>query len=319
MSLRALPMLLLAALLALLQAPAAADASRLQCGVCEAIVDEVNAGIAATSLKHSVQTRFRVDEKKRIPYARTEHNLIEIIESKSFVKRFDKYAVVKPNTKSASAMRQAYADAAAGIVPQPEPEEVEPVATEAAAAEPAAVTTEPAAAAATGDAEAATTPAAADAAGDAAATPAAAAAPAKPAKKVAFWPPAGSSVLPLALEHGHAHLVPADSVRSTTILFESGTDVQDEIKDSVNEFVEQHIDEVVLLFHRDTPNIKHKLCTEITESCIPGKKQRADKKKKQQQQQQQQQQAKKKKQPAAAPVTEPTADAATASAQKDEL
>jgi len=315
MSLRALPMLLLAALLALLQAPAAADASRLQCGVCEAIVDEVNAGIAATSLKHSVQTRFRVDEKKRIPYARTEHNLIEIIESKSFVKRFDKYAVVKPNTKSASAMRQAYADAAAGIVPQPEPEEVEPVDTEAAAAEPAAAATEPAAAAATGDAEAATTPAAADAAGDAAATPAAAAAaPAKPAKKVAFWPPAGSSVLPLALEHGHAHLVPADSVRSTTILFESGTDVQDEIKDSVNEFVEQHIDEVVLLFHRDTPNIKHKLCTEITESCIPGKKQRADKKKKQQHQQ-----AKKKKQPAAAPVPEPAADAATASAQKDEL
>lgn len=47
---------------------------------CRAIVDEVHQGIDDTVEKHTVQVRFRVDEKIRIPYARTEYRLIEILE-----------------------------------------------------------------------------------------------------------------------------------------------------------------------------------------------------------------------------------------------
>lgn len=44
-------------------------------------MDEVEEGIENTAEKHTVQVRFRLDEKVRIPYARTEYRLIEILES----------------------------------------------------------------------------------------------------------------------------------------------------------------------------------------------------------------------------------------------
>ncbi len=52
----------------------------LYCGVCNALISEIASGIAATTETHMVQTRWRIDEKKRIPYARSEARLIEILE-----------------------------------------------------------------------------------------------------------------------------------------------------------------------------------------------------------------------------------------------
>jgi len=67
----------------------------LYCGVCLAVVDEVETEIANTKESHTVQVRFRVDEKKRIPYARTEYRIIEIIENE-ISKKFDQYAISGP-------------------------------------------------------------------------------------------------------------------------------------------------------------------------------------------------------------------------------
>jgi len=64
----------------------------LYCGVCLAVVDEVETEIANTKESHTVQVRFRVDEKKRIPYARTEYRIIEIIENE-ISKKFDQFAI----------------------------------------------------------------------------------------------------------------------------------------------------------------------------------------------------------------------------------
>jgi len=52
----------------------------LYCAVCELLVDEMEAGIERTTNQFTVQTKWRIDEKKRIPYARTEHRLLEILE-----------------------------------------------------------------------------------------------------------------------------------------------------------------------------------------------------------------------------------------------
>jgi len=55
----------------------------LKCAVCEIFVDEMNFAISRTEDEYDfgVQTRWRVDEKRRIPYARTEFRLLEIVES----------------------------------------------------------------------------------------------------------------------------------------------------------------------------------------------------------------------------------------------
>jgi len=261
-------------------------ASQYACGVCEAIVDEVNAGIAATTLTHHVQTRFRVDEKKRIPYARTEANLLDILEAKDFAKRFDKYAAVKPHTKSAAAVRQAYKEAKekteAGATGGAEQQGTEAPA--AAAETPAtdASVTEPAATPAAATSE--TTAASTDTAASNAATPSDAASAAVSAAAAAveevvtppraFVPPASaaSEGVPLALLHHHVHLVPLSAAQGTALVYDHSKKVSSAIRSAVAEFLESHLDETVLLFHRDVTDIKHRLCVERTQVCKPQKR-----------------------------------------------
>jgi hypothetical protein len=52
----------------------------LYCGVCVALCAEMEAGMARTTDTGTVQVRWRIDEKRRIPAARTEHRLMEILE-----------------------------------------------------------------------------------------------------------------------------------------------------------------------------------------------------------------------------------------------
>ena len=54
----------------------------LYCALCEVVVDEVSAAIARVASEHAhvVQTKWRIDEKRHIPYARTEAVVMEIIE-----------------------------------------------------------------------------------------------------------------------------------------------------------------------------------------------------------------------------------------------
>jgi len=242
-------------------------ASQYACGVCEAIVDEVNAGIAATTLTHHVQTRFRVDEKKRIPYARTEANLLDILEAKDFAKRFDKYAAVKPHTKSAAAVRQAYKEAKETPAPPTDASVTEPAATPAAAA-----TSESTANAASTAASTDATPS--DAAAAAAVSAAAAAVEEVVTPPRAFVPPASaaSEGVPLALLHHHVHLLPLSAAQGTALVYDHSKKVSSAIRSAVAEFLESHLDETVLLFHRDVTDIKHRLCVERTEVCKPQKR-----------------------------------------------
>lgn len=53
----------------------------IQCSVCEVVVFHISEGINETTETHTVQTAFRIDDKKRTPYARTEYRLLEIIDN----------------------------------------------------------------------------------------------------------------------------------------------------------------------------------------------------------------------------------------------
>jgi len=73
-------LLFLAVLMCAACASAEVDA-RLQCATCKTFVDEVHRGILETKETHTVQVRFRIDEKIHIPYARSEYRLLEIMDS----------------------------------------------------------------------------------------------------------------------------------------------------------------------------------------------------------------------------------------------
>jgi len=311
-----LRVVLLPLLLALAALAGRVDAGRLACGVCEALVDEVNAAIDSTTQTHSVQTRFRIDEKKRVPFARTEYNLLEIMEGDKFPKRFEKYGIVKPHTKTSKHMKRAWDLKGEGkeiepIVgekvrrpvkkPQP-PKPATPAAaapaTDAAPAADAAATV----AAAVNEAATASTDAAVPPATDAAATDAAAAAPAAdaaaPASDAAPAADAGAAAaaaaaaeadlpelpplpfdpfrpsgdLPLSLKNNHVYLALSSLQSSTGLRIESGKRIASEIKDQVSEFLEEYLDEAMLMFHRDVPDLKQKLCVEVTEACVAPKR-----------------------------------------------
>jgi len=115
----------------------------LKCSLCEVIVDEVEAGIVRTSNKHNVQSRFRIEEKKYIPYARTEYRILEILEDEIpnhlagyGIVRGSKWRVAKPTPPPASTT----------IPPPPPPstEEGESSGTEDASAAASTSTTTPA-------------------------------------------------------------------------------------------------------------------------------------------------------------------------------
>jgi len=71
-------------LLTLLPTFTTAFSQRYACGVCETLVDETNEHIAALDLEknHLVQTKWRIDEKRKIPFSRTEASILEILEEK---------------------------------------------------------------------------------------------------------------------------------------------------------------------------------------------------------------------------------------------
>merc|ERR1719189_869575 len=51
------------------------------CSVCEVVVHLIDEGINATTETHTIQTRFRIDTKKRTPYRRTEFRILEVIDN----------------------------------------------------------------------------------------------------------------------------------------------------------------------------------------------------------------------------------------------
>ena len=253
--------------------------------LCPCACAQVNQSILETTLTHSVQTRFRVDEKKRIPYARTEHNLFDILESDSLHQRFRKYGVVKPWTKTAKEMKRGYeqqgaanadatqaaangGDAAATTAKEGEAAATtqatpaEPQVAESAepAAPVSATTTDPAAAT---DAAAAAVDGSAPAS-DSAATPAAAA--------PSFTPFRPTGSLPLALQFNHPHLA-LSSLKSLHNLvgIDSSAGIHAEIKATLESFLEEYLDEALMMFHKDVPQLKQKLCVEITEACKPAR------------------------------------------------
>lgn len=297
--------------------------------------------IADTPTQHHVQTRWRVDDKRYIPYARTEHNLLEILEGEQFVKKFDKYGALKPFSKHYNEQRAKHklmietAAADAGGVqplalalqhghwhitsarqqragngeghararlvmlhtrsharcimllccrydavsltdsgeslPIPAENQVPNTPPPAAPATDAAPAADAAPVVADGAAStAASTDGSASAAADAAGAADAAATP-------AVTPP---SPIP-----------PPPQLPPTQL--QTGAGIRAEIKTTVRDFLEDYLDEAVLLFHKDVPELKQRLCVEITEACKPkrkpARKQPAPKQPPQQQQQQQQQ------------------------------
>eukprot|EP00457_Paulinella_chromatophora_P014792 gb/GEZN01015275.1/.p1 GENE.gb/GEZN01015275.1/~~gb/GEZN01015275.1/.p1 ORF type:complete len:281 (+),score=40.40 gb/GEZN01015275.1/:129-845(+) len=65
--------------------------AEIACGVCQVLIEEMLEGIKDTSESHHVQTRFRMDEKQKRPYAWSEFNLMEVAESVE--KSLQKYGV----------------------------------------------------------------------------------------------------------------------------------------------------------------------------------------------------------------------------------
>lgn len=284
--------LALAALLALLQATLApASASSLACGVCEAIVDEVEKGILATPSQHLVQTRFRVDEKRRVPYARTEHNLLEILESSSFTRKFDAYGVVKPHSRSSRLLKQAFEQAAAkgteveaevndSDKPAEATAEIIPEAAAAVESENAPVDAAPADTPAAPETPVTATEGETVAAGTPTDTlAAAAAAAAVPPPEINT--PGGSfrakGPLPLSLEYNQPHLILMSHVRGSNLAADKSEDARADIQVAVGHFLEEHLEEALVLFHRDEPDIKRKLCGEVTRSCRPNQRKKGGK------------------------------------------
>jgi len=251
--------------------PLQTHANRLMCGVCEAMVDEVNIAIANNPNQHAVQTRFRIDEKRRTPYARTEAALLEILESDEFVRKFHAYSIVKPHTRTARLMKVAYEDVTAGREPSVMEDEKddntgkdqsknsESSNTETSMNEQSATATD-----ATESTESA------DSASTASSTP-----PPPTPRRVPFRPPSSLTSLPLALQHAHIHLVPSSLTMNTGLVVESigdNSSLQSEVESAFNELIEEYLDEALLMFHRDVTDIKSKLCVEVSEACKPTKR-----------------------------------------------
>jgi len=132
--------------------------SQLFCGVCEVMINEVERSIADTRENYEVQTRFRVDEKKRIPYARTEFRIMEILEN-DISDRFNDYGV-SPDRGSHGHQVLVKKPAATATPPPPAPVADTTAATTTDTAATASTTndaTPPAASADTASSEAATT------------------------------------------------------------------------------------------------------------------------------------------------------------------
>ena len=62
--------------------PSPSQSRDLYCALCEAVVDEMESAIGRVeqSHAHTVQTAWRIDQKRRIPYARTESVLLGLLE-----------------------------------------------------------------------------------------------------------------------------------------------------------------------------------------------------------------------------------------------
>ena len=242
----------------------------------------MNAGIQSTSKTHEVQTRFRIDEKKRVPYARTEHNLLEIMEGDAFLDRFSKYGIVKPYTKTARHMKRAYELLAEGkeiepLVPEKKPTTSTPTspsdasssndATTLSDGKPASPVDTVAAAAAASTAnsdENPATPSSSD--NGSTSTPPVE----EDDKKYEPYRPRGD--LPLSLRHNHVHLAVHSTTVNTGLIVSQSSSITSEIRSGVESLLEEHMDEAMLMFHRDVPNLKEKLCFEITEACKPTKR-----------------------------------------------
>lgn len=198
-----------------------------------------------------------------------------------FPRRFNSYGLVKPFTKTARQMRDAYrmaAEAALNAEPDATTDAAAPVdevpaapdtpasttTTEgAAAADPAAATAAADAAPGTDAAAAAGSAAGADGAATTAA-PAAAAAPLPP-----FRP---SGPVPLSLSHNHVHLAFSSLRAAHGLHVETSSRVSSEIRSAVSDFLEEHLDAAVLLFHRDEADIKRKLCVDLSAACKPNQR-----------------------------------------------
>jgi hypothetical protein len=157
--------------------------TELGCGVCQSLVDEMNVAIEATAETFVVQTRWRIDEKKKIPYARTEHRLLEILETE-LASALNKYGV------------------------QPQPTRLH------------------------------------HAANDNDGT---------------------SSAASAAIQFPFLKLVKTAGVSDQDV--KSGKDVTTDIQSTYEHLVEEYLEEIMLLFHRDENDIKQKLCIDLTQSC----------------------------------------------------
>lgn len=86
------------------------------CAVCETVVDEINQAINEAIKQHdySVQTRFRIDEKRASPYARSEPYLLSLIEDTlpSIIKQYGVLEQSKDQSTSQSIKQSVSSDQA---------------------------------------------------------------------------------------------------------------------------------------------------------------------------------------------------------------
>jgi len=252
------------------------SASKLSCGVCEAIVDEIESGISSTIKQHYVQTRFRIDEKKKVPYSRTEHNLMEIIDAPGFARKFDLYGVVKPNSRSATLLKEAfmkvnnkdntdnddYIESNTSTVDATTPDVIDST-----------------------DSSTTNTPNPSDEVASATAdvtgtsTPTSTSTPIVPEIKGTGGSFKAHGPLPLTLELNYPHLILMSHIKGSNLSADKTPETRAEISVEVTSFIEEHLDATLAVFHRDEPDLKRKLCGEITKSCEKIQKKKKSNKK----------------------------------------
>jgi len=192
----------------------------LKCSLCEVIVDEVESGIARTSVQHSVQSRFRIEEKKYIPYARTEFRIMEILDEE-IPNHLNNYGIVK-----GSSWRVAKQQPTPVIETPPTPTPTPATTNDATTTETVSTNT--------------------------------------PIET----PPVPSETVSATTPNPNP-----EKIESVPVVASSGPEVEVTIANSkklkllYEELLFGNTDEITLLFHRETPDVKKKMCIDLIKVC----------------------------------------------------
>lgn len=211
-SFRKLVVLALVAALAVSSLSFVTAQKRLSCAVCESFVDEVNTCISSTRETHTVQARFRIDEKKHIPFKRSEYRLQQIFDEEAPDRVVNNWGLFNRQIERESQEKR-QAELEARTVNATEEER---------------------------------------------------------AKEEEYEELRSASLRESREEfekQSISHSLQLEVLYKLAHGAESDEKLKSEVKSTLEELLEDHTDEAIMLFHKDVANLKHKLCVDVMEAC----------------------------------------------------